>query len=40
MPTRKENVGQRDVEVTFGGVTFRPGQRLYGDADGILVTRA
>lgn len=36
----KENVGQRDVDVVFGGVTFRPGLRLYSDSDGILVTRS
>jgi regulator of ribonuclease activity A len=35
----KEGIGLRDVEVTFGGVTFRPGQHLFSDADGILVTR-
>jgi regulator of ribonuclease activity A len=35
----KEGIGLRDVEVTFGGVTFRPGRHLFSDADGILVTR-
>lgn len=35
----KDDIGQRDVEVTFGGVKFRPGQHHYSDADGILVTR-
>ncbi|QQM46128.1 ribonuclease E activity regulator RraA [Streptomyces liliifuscus] len=38
--SRKEGVGVRDVEVSFGGVTFTPGCHLYSDADGILVTRA
>lgn len=38
--SRKEGVGDRDVEVSFGGVTFTPGCHLYSDADGILVTRA
>jgi regulator of ribonuclease activity A len=33
----KAGVGQRDVAVTFGGVTFTPGEWLYADADGILV---
>ncbi|MFC8662423.1 ribonuclease E activity regulator RraA [Streptomyces sp. NPDC057199] len=37
--SRKEGVGDRDVEVSFGGVTFTPGCHLYSDADGILVTR-
>ncbi|MEU9779944.1 ribonuclease E activity regulator RraA [Streptomyces phaeochromogenes] len=38
--SRKEGLGDRDVEVSFGGVTFTPGCHLYSDADGILVTRA
>lgn len=35
--TRKMGVGERDVAVTFGGVTFNPGEYLYADEDGILV---
>ena len=35
----KHGIGQRDVVVAFGGVTFTPGQHLYSDNDGILVTR-
>lgn len=35
--SRKDGAGERDVEVEFGGVTFRPGQHLTSDADGILV---
>lgn len=33
----KRNVGERDVAVTFGGVTFHPGEYLYADEDGVLV---
>ena len=33
----KKGTGQRDVEVTFAGVTFRPGHYVYADADGILL---
>ena len=33
----KHGQGQRDVPVTFAGVTFVPGQFLYADADGIVV---
>lgn len=33
----KKGVGDIDVPVTFGGVTFRPGHYLYADADGIIV---
>jgi regulator of ribonuclease activity A len=32
----KRNEGQRDVEVRFAGVTFKPGHYLYADADGIV----
>ncbi|MBI5784021.1 MAG: ribonuclease E activity regulator RraA [Rhodocyclales bacterium] len=35
--TDKKNVGESDVPVTFGGVTFRPGEWLYADNDGVLV---
>ncbi|GLY85136.1 ribonuclease E activity regulator RraA [Actinoallomurus iriomotensis] len=38
--SRKEGLGDRDVPVSFGGVTFHPGTRLFSDDDGILVTRA
>jgi len=34
----KKNVGDRDLAVTFGGVTFRPGEWLYADEDGVLVS--
>ncbi len=31
--------GETDVELYFGGVTFRVGAHLYSDEDGILVER-
>lgn len=34
----KRGEGQRDVPVTFGGVTFHPGEHLTADEDGIVVT--
>ena len=34
----KKGEGARDVPVTFGGVTFRPGDILHADADGIVVS--
>ncbi|HMX16001.1 MAG TPA: ribonuclease E activity regulator RraA [Rhodocyclaceae bacterium] len=37
--TVKRNVGEQDVPVTFGGVTFHPGEWLYADEDGVLVSR-
>ncbi|UWF77158.1 MULTISPECIES: ribonuclease E activity regulator RraA [Microbacterium] len=35
----KTGRGEVDVVVEFGGVSFRPGARLYADEDGILVER-
>lgn len=34
----KKGVGDRDIAVTFGGVTFTPGEWLYADEDGVLVS--
>jgi regulator of ribonuclease activity A len=33
----KRGMGERDVAVSFAGVTFRAGAVLYADADGIIV---
>jgi regulator of ribonuclease activity A len=33
----KKGWGERDVPLSFGGVTFRPGEWLCADADGIVV---
>ena len=35
--SRKQGLGQRDVPVSFGGVSFTPGHYVYADADGIVV---
>jgi regulator of ribonuclease activity A len=37
--TDKRGEGQRDLAVRFAGVTFRPGDWLYADEDGIVVAR-
>jgi regulator of ribonuclease activity A len=34
----KKGVGERDLAVTFGGVTFTPGEYLYADEDGVIVS--
>ncbi len=34
----KKNVGETEIAVTFGGVTFVPGHHLYADDDGVLVS--
>jgi regulator of ribonuclease activity A len=36
--TIKKNQGDRDVPVSFGGITFRPGAWLYADEDGVLLS--
>lgn len=38
LKSEKRNSGQRDVVLRFAGVTFVPGQFLFADADGILVS--
>jgi len=35
--SHKNGVGERDVDVDFGGITFRPGDLLTADEDGIVV---
>ncbi len=37
LPTERRGEGQRDVPVQIQGVTVRPGDWLYADADGIVV---
>lgn len=36
----KEGVGEKDIDIAFGTVTFRPGDLLFADEDGIVVRRA
>lgn len=38
MKTDKRNEGQQNVEVKFGGVTFKPGNYIYADLDGVVVS--
>jgi regulator of ribonuclease activity A len=37
LKTDKRGEGQRDIVVRFGGVSFRPGDWLYADEDGVIV---
>ena len=37
IPTAKRGVGERDVPVQIQGVWVRPGDRLYADADGMVL---
>ena len=34
----KRNTGERDVPVSFSGVLFTPGEFIYADEDGILIS--
>ena len=36
--SEKKGEGETDVELEFGGVTFRPGEWAYCDEDGILLS--
>ena len=38
LPTERRGEGQRDVAVLIQGVPVRPGDWLYADADGIVVS--
>ena len=38
MKTEKRGLGDLNVEVSFGGVTFRPGEYVYADNNGVLVS--
>lgn len=38
MKTEKKGIGDRNLDVIFGGVTFRPGEYLYADNNGIIVS--
>ncbi|WP_019334043.1 ribonuclease E activity regulator RraA [Pseudomonas syringae] len=36
--SEKRGVGQLNLPVTFGGVTFRPGEYLYADNNGVIIS--
>lgn len=38
--TEKRGVGDLNVPVTFGGVTFQPGHYLYADNNGVVVSES
>jgi regulator of ribonuclease activity A len=38
MKTVKRNVGEAEIPVSFGGVSFVPGEWLYADEDGVVVS--
>lgn len=38
MKSVKKGVGERDLTVSFGGVRFKPGEWIYVDHDGVVVS--
>jgi regulator of ribonuclease activity A len=38
MKTLKKNLGEADIVVSFGGVDFIPGEWIYADDDGVIVS--
>lgn len=36
----KKGIGEKDLPVRFAGVTFRPGDYLYADEDGVILSSA
>ena len=40
LKTDKRGLGDLNVDITFGGVTFRPGEYVYADNNGILTSPA
>jgi regulator of ribonuclease activity A len=38
MKTDKRGLGDLNVPVTFGGVTFKPGQYVYADNNGVIIS--
>ena len=38
LKSNRRGEGQKDIAVTFGGVTFRPGEYVYADNNGVVVS--
>lgn len=38
LKSNRRGEGQKDIAVTFGGVTFRPGEYVYVDNNGVIVS--
>ena len=36
--SEKRGIGELNVPVTFGGVTFKPGDYLYADNNGVIIS--
>ncbi len=38
LKTDKKGIGDLNIPVSFGGVTFKPGEYVYADSNGIIVS--
>jgi regulator of ribonuclease activity A len=38
LKTQRKGQGEKNVQITFGGVTFNPGEYVYADTTGIIVS--
>lgn len=38
LKSNKQGKGERNIAVQFAGVTFRPGEYLYADVDGLVIS--
>lgn len=39
LKTEKKGIGDLNIAITFGGVTFRPGEYVYADNNGVVVSK-
>ncbi|MFD1707419.1 ribonuclease E activity regulator RraA [Siminovitchia sediminis] len=39
LKSKKEGKGERDTLLNFGGVTWRPGEYVYADRDGVVISK-
>jgi len=38
LKTQRKGIGEKNIPITFGGVTFNPGEFIYSDKTGIIVS--
>lgn len=38
LKSKKNGIGERDVNFSFGNVHWKPGDYVYADADGVIVS--
>ena len=39
LKTERKGLGELNIPVTFGGVTFNPGEFIYADNNGVIVSK-